>query len=111
MLSKRYRHFLRERTYLRKKAAEINKHLPCKDQTDIDALAALIEETCSYRKDYPHYQLYWDREVYIDAGFDGDRCSYIMCFDKNIVVVAKVDDMVEHPGLTVTYKFLVGNDY
>ena len=79
---------------------ELNKHLPCMNQEDVDALTRLLQE---HIDSFPERHIYWSREIYIDAGFDKDKCTLIMIHSDNVVFVPS-EDPVEHPGVVVRYK-------
>lgn len=79
---------------------ELNKHLPCKSQEDVDALTRLLQE---HIDSLPERHIYWSREIYIDAGFDKDKCMLIMIHSDNVVFMPS-EEPVEHPGVVVRYK-------
>ena len=83
---------------------KLNAHLPCKSQADVDELTRLLRENIDSD---PDLHIYWSREIYIDAGFDKDKCTLIMINSDNVVFVPS-EDPVEHPGVVVRYKHEVG---
>lgn len=70
------------------------------NQEDVDALTRLLQE---HIDSFPERRIYWSREIYIDAGFDKDKCTLIMIHSDNVVFVPS-EDPVEHPGVVVRYK-------
>lgn len=79
---------------------KLNAHLPCKSQEDIDALNNLIYEM---RKANPDSNLYWDREIYIDANFSFEQMREIAKYSGKVQFEPS-DDPMEHPGVVVRYK-------
>lgn len=86
---------------------ELNKHLPCRSQDDVDALTKLLQENIDA---YPERRIYWSREIYIDAGFNEDRCLNILIHSDKVLFVPS-EDPVEHPGLAVRYKHEVSQTH
>lgn len=79
---------------------ELNKHLPCKSQKDVDALTKLLQENIDA---YPERCIYWSREIYIDAGLNEDQCMNILIYSDNVLFVPS-EDPIEHPGIVVRYR-------
>ena len=46
--------------------------------------------------------LYWNRELFIDCGLDDKLCRKMIYTNK--VMFVPSDDLIEHPGITMTYK-------
>ena len=82
----------------------LNKHLPCKNQEDVDALTKLLQDGID---NDPDKHIYWSREIYIDAGMNENRCLNILIHSPNVMFVPS-EDPVEHPGVVVRYKHEVG---
>jgi hypothetical protein len=47
--------------------------------------------------------LYWGRELFIDSNFDTEECRKKI--HRNDVMFKDTRDPVEHPGITLCYKF------
>lgn len=46
--------------------------------------------------------LYWNRELFIDCDGDDELCRKMIHTNK--VMFVPSDDLIEHPGITLTYK-------
>ncbi len=85
---------------------ELNSHLPCKSQDDVDALTRLIKENID---PYPNRNIYWSRELYINANCNDDKCMNILLHNDN-VLFTPTEDPEEHRGVTARYKYEVEQD-
>lgn len=47
--------------------------------------------------------LYWDREIYVNCGFDDERARNLVR-KTDLVMFEPSDDPEEHPGVVVRYK-------
>lgn len=79
---------------------ELNAHLPCRNQQDVDGLTRLLRENIDA---YPDRGMYWSREIFIDAGFKDETCMQILIHSNKVQFVPS-DDPEEHPGVVVQYK-------
>lgn len=79
---------------------KLNQHLPCKNQEDIDIINSLLNEL--FEK-VEGSLLYWSRKIYIDGGFDDEKCRYIATHSNCKFVI--VDDIEEHLGVKVIYDY------
>ena len=79
---------------------KLNRHLPCQSQTDVDELTRLLQENIEA---IPKRNIYWSREIYIDAGFKDDKCLDILIHSNRVSFVPS-EDPVKHPGVVVRYK-------
>lgn len=93
---------LKER--ISKTCDKLNSIIPCKTQQDVNEMTVLLQEVF----DLPvklKPRLYWNREVWMDCGLDTDKCTMMLiCTDK--LCFEPSDDMQEHPGITVKYKWM-----
>jgi len=78
----------------------LNKCLPCKTQEDVDNLYAIMNECIN---SIEGSMLYWSREIYIDSGFDFEKCGEILVYRECMFV--PVNDIEEHIGIKVIYKY------
>lgn len=78
----------------------LNKYLPCKTQEDVDSLSEILNELFENVKGS---RLYWSREIYIDSGFDLEKCMLILIY-RNCRFIP-VDDIEEHLGIKVIYNY------
>ena len=79
---------------------KLNQYLPCKSQEDIDILNSLLTEL--FEK-VEGSALYWSRKIYIDGGFDDEKCRYIATHSNCKFI--PVDDIEEHLGVKVIYDY------
>jgi len=82
---------------------KLNGLIPCKTQEDEQELRRLIREMIDARQDYPHNNLYYDREIYIDSGFR-DAKMWEIVTKSGKVQFEPSDDPAEHPGVVARYK-------
>lgn len=93
--------------YFTELCEKLNAHIPCKTQKDVDTLTSLLEDM-TYFPSTVKPQIYWDREVWIDSGFDDDVCMN-MLIKTDKLYFEPSDDMTEHPGVSVKYKWMKEN--
>lgn len=79
---------------------KLNQYLPCKSQEDIDMINSLLTELFERVEGSV---LYWSRKIYIDGGFDDEKCRYIATHSNCKFVV--VDDIEEHLGVKIIYDY------
>ncbi len=79
---------------------DLNRHLPCKSQSDVDIITELLTEKID---SFPERHIYWSREIYIDAGLKEDQCLNILIHSDKVLFVPS-EDPVEHQGVVVRYK-------
>ena len=83
---------------------KLNTCIPCKSQKDVDKMTGLLQDMVNFPSQ-PTPQIYWDREVWIDSGFDDDKCMDILIHTDKLYFEPS-DDMTEHPGVWVKYKWM-----
>ena len=81
---------------------KLNSCIPCKSQSDVDKMTELLGEMSDFPTNTKP-QIYWDREVWIDSGFDDNKCMDILIHTDKLYFKPS-DDMIEHPGIRVKYK-------
>ena len=83
---------------------KLNKYIPCKGFEDVSALRKLLNEMTAHEEgEFPHNQIYWDKEVYLDCDGNDDKCNELLLFtDKCRFYVS--GDPKEHPGVVIRYK-------
>ena len=79
---------------------DLNRHLPCKSQSDVDIITELLTEKID---SFPERHIYWSKEVYHDAEHENDKCLYILIFNSNVEIVPS-ENQSERPGVIVRYK-------
>lgn len=80
----------------KKLCEELNSHIPCKTQEDVDALAELLKEET----------IYWDKEVWMDSGFKDTICMKMLIYTDKLCFTPTTNEE-EHPGVRITYKWLL----
>lgn len=83
---------------------KLNSCIPCKSQEDVDKMTSLLEDMTYFPSDFKP-QIYWDREVWIDSGFNDEVCMN-MLIKTDKLYFEPSDDMSEHPGVAVKYKWM-----
>ena len=78
----------------------LNEHMPCKSQEDVDTITGIMDELFGKVKGFC---LYWSRKIFIDGGFDDEKCRYIMTHRECMFV--PVCNIEEHIGIKVIYKY------
>lgn len=78
----------------------LNQYLPCKSQDDVDSLNDIINEMKENIKDS---NLYYSRKMYIDSGFDFEKCGWLVSH-KDCKFVP-VNDIEEHIGVKAMYSY------
>ena len=88
------------RNQLNKVCKDLNSHLPVKSKEDIDALNDITNKAFT---EIENFNLYFDRDVFIDCGCDGEKVKdLVRKTDK--VYFGVSDDIDEHPGAVIRYK-------
>lgn len=82
---------------------KLNALIPIKSEEDRDKLNALIADMCNSRSEYPHYNLYWDREVYIKSGCNDEKIRKAVLHG-NFLQFEPNEDYEEHPGVVVRFQ-------
>lgn len=82
---------------------QLNALIPIKSEADRDKLNALIADMCNSRSEYPHYALYWDREVFIMSGCNVDKIREAVLHG-DFLQFEPNEDFEEHPGVVVRFK-------
>ena len=83
----------------------LNACIPCKTQKDVDTMSALLQEMVDSPPKTPKPQLYWNREVWIDCGFDSEKCTLLLTKTDKLYFEPS-DDIEEHPGVVAKYKWM-----
>ena len=83
---------------------KLNALIPCKNQKDIDKMTELLQDMVDFPTQTPP-QIYWDREVWIDSGFNDEICMD-MLIKTDKLYFEPSDDLTEHPGVWVKYKWM-----
>ena len=78
---------------------ELNSHLPVMSDEDITFLNEIINEAYDT---IPGFNIYWDRQIYIDCGFDDEKMHDIVT-QTDKVHFEPSDDVEEHNGVVVRY--------
>jgi len=78
----------------------LNQYLPCKSQEDVDNLNVILSELFEKIK---RSELYYSRKIYIDSGFDFDKCAWIISHKE--VQFIPVNDIEEHIGVKAIYNY------
>lgn len=97
---------MRRRKYfsnMKKLCNQLNALLPIKEIGDKDRLNALLYEMQTSMTDSPRYEMYWDREIYIDFGFDFEKMK-AFALHSGKVQFEPNEDATEHPGVVIRYK-------
>lgn len=82
----------------------LNALIPCKTQEDIDRMSSLLSDYFALPVQ-PVPKIYWSREIWIDCGFDDEKCINLLLFTDKLYF-EPTDDMDEHPGVCVKYKWM-----
>lgn len=77
----------------------LNALIPIKSDEDKDKMNALIADV---QAKIPHFNLYWDREFYLDCNADGEELRK-RTLHSGIVHFEPSDDPEEYPGIKVKY--------
>ena len=91
--------------YVEYACARLNALIPCGSQADVDEMNAILAALFSLDTS-PKSQMYWDRDVWIDSGFNDDTCVNALVYTDKLCFVPS-DDMDEHPGVIVRYRWVV----
>ena len=83
---------------------KLNALVPCKSQEDVDKMTALLQDMVDFPSQAKS-QIYWDREVWIDSGFNDEVCMD-MLIKTDKLYFEPSDDLTEHPGVWVRYKWM-----
>ena len=83
---------------------QLNSLLPCKSQEDVDKMTALLQDMVDFPSQAKS-QIYWDRNVWIDSGFNDEVCMD-MLIKTDKLYFEPSDDLTEHPGVWVKYKWM-----
>ena len=83
---------------------KLNALLPCKSQEDVDKMTALLQDMVDFPSQAKS-QIYWDRNVWIDSGFNDEVCMD-MLIKTDKLYFEPSDDLTEHPGVWVKYKLM-----
>ena len=83
---------------------KLNSIIPCKKQKDIDKMTNLLQDMVDFPSQVKP-QIYWDREVWIDSGFNEEVCMN-MLIKTDKLYFEPSDDLTEHPGVWVRYKWM-----
>ena len=83
---------------------KLNTLIPCKNQKDIDEMTNLLQDMVDFPSQVKP-QIYWDREVWIDSGFNDEVCMN-MLIKTDKLYFEPSDDITEHPGVWVKYKWM-----
>ena len=83
---------------------KLNSCIPCKSQEDVDKMTGLLQDMVNFPSQ-PTSQIYWDREVWIDSGFNDEVCMN-MLIKTDKLYFEPSDDITEHPGVWVRYKWM-----
>lgn len=97
---------MKEQEYLESMNAlckQLNALIPIKSEADRDKLNALIADMHKSTTDYPHYALYWDREVFIKSGCNEDKIRKAVLHG-DFLQFEPNEDFDEHPGVVVRFK-------
>jgi len=97
---------MKEQAYLSSMNAlceQLNALIPVKNEADRDKLNALIADMCNSHSEYPHYELYWDRDVYIKSGCNEGKIREAVLHG-DFLQFEPNEDFEEHPGVVVRFK-------
>ncbi len=78
---------------------QMNALIPIKEIEDVNKLNDLINEA---RSEVPGFNLYWDRELFIDCNGDDDRIRGVTLHSGKVQFEPN-EDPVEHPGVVIRY--------
>lgn len=93
-----------KKKYFHDLCEKLNVLIPCKNQEDLDKMTSLLQDMVDFPSQ-PQSQIYWDREVWIDSGFNDDVCMD-MLIKTDKLYFEPSDDLTEHPGIWVRYKWM-----
>lgn len=82
---------------------QLNALIPIKSEEERDKLNALIADMCNSHSEYPHYAMYWDREVFIKSGCDEEKIREAVLHG-NCLKFEPSEDFEEHPGVVVRFQ-------
>jgi len=86
---------------------KLNTLIPIKGDEDRDKINALIAEATTA---VPHFNLYWDRDLYINCGYDDKKLRHTTLHSGKVRFEPS-EDYDEHPGLVVRYKQVNQTEY
>lgn len=99
-LHKRERFYLREESYLRRICNRINNLIPCTDDGEI---MKIIHEMQCHNPEPFEFNIYWNRELYINCNFDSDR-AWSLFIHTSLTEAVVSNDLKEHPGIVIRLK-------
>lgn len=79
---------------------KLNLYLPPKTQNEVDILVSVINELSN---NINGCNIYWSREIFIDSGFNDDKCIEILITKPCHFEVS--DDIEEHLGIVAKYNY------
>lgn len=82
---------------------QLNALIPIKSEADRDKLNALIVNMRDSHSEYPHYDLYWDRDVFIKSGCNEDKIREAVLHG-DFLQFEPNEDFEEHPGVVVRFQ-------
>lgn len=82
---------------------QLNALIPIKSEADRDKLNALIAGMRNSHSEYPHCNLYWDRDLFILSGCNEEKIREAVLHGDYLEFVPNVD-YEEHPGVVVRFK-------
>ena len=77
---------------------KLNMYIPPQTKNEMDIIIDILNELSN---DIKGGNIYWSREIYIDANFDDDKSFEIMITKPCHFEVS--DDIEEHPGIVLKY--------
>lgn len=83
---------------------KLNVLIPCKSQDDVNKMTKLLQDMVDFPSQVKP-RIYWDREVWIDSGFNDEICMD-MLIKTDKLYFEPSDDLTEHPGVWVKYKWM-----
>lgn len=97
-----------KKKYFTELCEQLNVLIPCKTQKDIDTMTKLLQDMVDFPSQVKS-QIYWDRNVWIDSGFDDNKCMDLLIKTDKLYFEPS-DDLTEHPGVWVRYKWMKENE-
>ena len=82
---------------------QLNALIPIKDEEDRDKLNALIAHMRDSHSEQPHYDLYWDRDVFIKSGCNEDKIREAVLHG-DFLQFEPNEDYEEHPGVVIRFQ-------
>lgn len=95
---------MNKKKYFSDLCERLNSLIPCKNQKDIDKMTELLQDMVDFPSQVKP-QIYWDREVWIDSGFNDEICMN-MLIKTDKLYFEPSEDITEHPGVWVKYKWM-----